>query len=102
MSRLAQQHRDLHHALTSQSADEQRSSVERIVVKRLGNHAWTLQEQVELGNPTQEQYEEAFRRARAASAARLMIDPNSSAEDAVYEALHALPSDIDPLPLVRP
>jgi hypothetical protein len=114
VSRLAQQHADLHRALTEHSLVEQRAAVERLVsaavranglsfgdasaagaVKRFDDQAWDVQQQVERGEAAQEEYEAAFRRARAASAAWTLADPTADLADAAYEAVHALLPDVD-------
>ena len=118
MSRLAQQHADLHRALTAGSEAEQRAAVERLVaaaveatglspadaragvVQRLDEDAWDLQEQVERGNVRQDEYEAAFRRARAASAAQTLADPRADLADAAYEAIHALQPHVDAVSII--
>lgn len=119
MSRLAQQYGDLHRTLAARSSLEKRAAVERLVavalhangvtaavasapgaVERLDEQAWDVQEEVERGAATQEQYETAFRRARAASAARLLAEPDCDLEEVAYEAVHGLPADVEALPIV--
>ena len=119
MSRLAQQYADLHRSLAAQTAVEKRAAVERLVavaldandgtaavasapggVERLDEQAWDVQEQVERGTATQEQYEDAFRRARAASAARLLAEPDCDLDEVAYEAVHGLPAGVDALPVI--
>lgn len=68
--------------------------------ERLDERAWLVQEQVERGSATQEQYAAAFRRARAASAVQALAGPQAALEDAAYEAVHALPEDVDALPII--
>jgi len=94
VSRLSQQYVDLHRALSARSAVDQQAAVERLIaaaldangltaadvsaageVERLDEQAWLVQEQVERGSATQEQYEAAFRRARAASAVQSLAGP---------------------------
>lgn len=119
MGRLAQQHADLHRVLTAGSEAEQRAAVERLVaaaveatglspadaraaeaVQRLDEQAWDLQERMQRGNVRQVEYEAAFRRARAASAAQTLADPRADLADAAYEAVHALPPDADALTII--
>lgn len=119
VSRLAQQQPRLYRALTERTDIEQRAAVERLVgvavranglstdgvggagaVEHLDEQAWALQEQVERGAATQDDYEGAFRRARAASAAQTLADPAADLADAAYEAVHALPPDVDALFLI--
>ena len=120
MSRLAQQYGDLHRILTGQNAVERRATAERLVAaalsanaltwatasaqgedERRDDHAWGLQAQVEAGSATRAEYERAFRRARAVTAARLLSEGAGGVEDAVYEAVHALPSNADVLAIMR-
>lgn len=119
VSRLSQQYVDLHRALSARSAVDQQEAVERLIaaaldangltaadvsapgeVERLDEQAWLVQEQVKRGSATQEQYEAAFRRARAASAVQSLAGPQVALEDAAYEAVHALPADVDALPII--
>lgn len=69
-------------------------------VASLDEQAWYLQEQVERGDAPPEQYEAAFRRARAASAAQTLSDPEADVADAAYEAVHALPPGVDALTVI--
>ena len=119
VSRLAQQHADLHRVLTAGSEAEQRAAVERLVAaaveatglsradvreagaaQRLDERAWDMQEQVKCGNVRQDEYEAAFRRARAASAVQTLADPRADLADAAYEAVHALPPHIDGVSII--
>ncbi len=120
MSRLAQQYGNLHRALAAQDdAVEQRAAVERLVavaldangmtaavaiapgeVEHLDEQAWDMQEEVERGNATQDQYETSFRRARAASAVQLLAKPDCELEDVAYEAVHGLPAHVDALSII--
>ncbi|MGZ4657368.1 MAG: hypothetical protein ACXVGE_10410 [Blastococcus sp.] len=119
MSRLAQQHADLYRALTERSLVEQRAAVERLVsaavranglsfgdaraagaVERFDDQAWDVQAQVERGDAAHGEYEAAFRRARAARAAQTLADPTADLADPAYEAVHALPPDVDLLALI--
>ncbi len=119
VSRLSQQYADLHRVLSARSAVEQQAAVERLVAtaldansltaadvsapgefERLDERAWLVQEQVKRGSATQEQYEAAFRRARAASAVQSLARPQAALEDAAYEAVHALPADVDARPII--
>jgi hypothetical protein len=120
VSRLAQQHPDLYLALTARPQVEQRAAVGRLVAaavsanglsaddasgagvaERLDDQAWDMQEQMERGNATRADYEVAFRRARAASAAHALAGLEADLADAAYEAVHALPADHDALSLIR-
>jgi hypothetical protein len=69
----------------------QRDEVERLELE-LNERAWTLQEQIESGGTRREQYDDAFRRARAAGAMKLALDTDArtAAAEAVYEASHAV------------
>jgi hypothetical protein len=68
-----------------------RDEVERLE-RQLDERAWTLQEQVESGGARRTEYQEAFRRARAAAAMRMALDPNArtAAADTVSEASQAV------------
>jgi len=62
------------------------------VTSELDAQAWDLQDLVDAGAASQEEYEEAFRKARAAAAVgyALDADPLTSACEAVYEAQAAI------------
>jgi hypothetical protein len=69
----------------------QRDQVERLELE-LDEHAWTLQEQIESGGAGREEYDGAFRRARAAGAMKMALDTDArtAAAEAVYEASQAV------------
>lgn len=114
MSRLAQQYGDLRSALDAQRPSDRGAAVERLVaaaldaagldaseatavglVEHLDEQAWTVRERVEQGKATQEEYEAAFRRARAASAVQMLADSDAVWDDVAYEAIHALPTNVE-------
>lgn len=114
MSRLDQQWPEVGRLLATQSAASRRSLALRAAtaartrwtlkdpqddevlaaeVKRLDELAWQVQEDAEGGRATNEQYELAFRRARAMHAT--LFARQGHADDAIYEALHALHESFD-------
>jgi hypothetical protein len=68
-----------------------RDEVERLQLA-LDERAWALQEQVESGGAKREEYRDAFRRARAAAAMKMALDPNpqTAVAESVYEASQAV------------
>jgi hypothetical protein len=119
VSRLGQHYADVHRALAALSALEKQAAVERLVavsldangvsaaiasapgeVERLDEQAWHVREQAERGTARQEQYEAAFRRARAASAAGLLAAARCDLDEVAYEALHGLPADVEGVPII--
>jgi hypothetical protein len=74
---------------------EERGAIQRLT-EELDNVAFDLQDQMETGEATHEQYEEAFLRARAASALDFAFEEDTAhaASESLYEAYHA----IDDLP----
>lgn len=68
------------------------SPVQLIDVEHLDEVAWDAQDRLEAGLGSEAEYLVAFRRARAASAA-LLVEQNADPQEALYEALHALPPD---------
>jgi hypothetical protein len=68
------------------------------VVNQLDDHALSIQDAVEVGEAKESSYEEAFSRARAASAVQYAFqdDPLMAAADALYEA-HAATGDLGSL-----
>lgn len=72
-------------------------------VGRLDERAWDLQDAVESGGASEAHYLAAFRRARAASAARFArcAEPESAALDGVYEAANATESPDQLIAAVR-
>ncbi len=68
-----------------------RDEVERLELE-LDERAWTLQDQIESGGSRRSEYQDAFRRARAAGAMKMALDTNArtAAAEAVYEASHAV------------
>jgi hypothetical protein len=68
-----------------------RDQVERLELE-LDERAWTLQAQVESGGARRDEYDEAFRRARAAGAMKMALDGNArtAAAETVFEASHAV------------
>ena len=68
-----------------------RDEVERLELA-LDERAWTLQEQVQSGGAMRDEYQEAFRRARAAGAMKMALDADArtAVAETVYEASHAV------------
>jgi hypothetical protein len=68
-----------------------RDEVERLE-QDLDERAWTMQEQVESGGAQRDEYMQLFRRARAAAAMKMALDPNArtAVSETVYEASHAV------------
>ena len=68
-----------------------RDEVERLE-RQLDERAWTLQEQIGSGGAMRTEYEEAFRRARAAAAMKLALDADArtAVSETVFEATHAV------------
>lgn len=68
-----------------------RDEVERLELA-LDERAWSLQDQIESGGAGRTEYEEAFRRARAAGAMKMALDTNArtALTETVYEAWHAV------------
>lgn len=68
-----------------------RDEVERLE-QDLDDRAWTLEEQIESGGGKRAEYDEAFRRARAAGAMKMALDQNArtAVAEAVYEASRAV------------
>jgi hypothetical protein len=62
-------------------------------VQRLDEIAWELQQLSEFQKGSGDQYDEAFRRARAMNAT--LFARYGDPEEAIYEALHALPDGFD-------
>lgn len=62
------------------------------ITNELDEQAWDIQDLVDAGAASQEAYEEAFRKARAAAAVGYALDPDprASAFEAVYEAQAAV------------
>jgi hypothetical protein len=69
----------------------QRAEVERLELE-LDERAWMLQDQIESGPATREDYRDASRRARAAGAMKMALDANArtAMAEAVYEASQAV------------
>jgi hypothetical protein len=69
----------------------QRAEVERLELE-LDERAWMLQDQIESGAATREDYRDASRRARAAGAMKMALDANArtAMAEAVYEASQAV------------
>lgn len=69
---------------------DERQHVKELEVE-LDSTAWDIQDRVELGDRSQEQYLEAFRRARAASTLWFALDedPLHAAAESTYEAISA-------------
>jgi hypothetical protein len=103
VSRLAQQYAALYDALEAKRRTDRRAAVQRLVVaavdangfvaseatevglaERLDEQAWQVQEQIQQGKATQEEYEVAFRRARAASAVQMLADSEAAWDDVAY------------------
>jgi hypothetical protein len=68
-----------------------RDEVERLELD-LDERAWTLQDQIESGGAKRPEYDQAFRRARAAGAMKMALDANArtAVTETVYEASHAV------------
>jgi len=68
-----------------------RDEVERLE-QDLDDRAWTLQEHIESGGANRAEYEQALRRARAAGAVKMALDPNATTAvaEAVSEASRAV------------
>lgn len=68
-----------------------RDEVERLELD-LDERAWTLQDQIASGAAKRSEYDEAFRRARAAAAMKMALDTNArtAVSEAVFEASHAV------------
>lgn len=77
----------IHHHYDGPRRDE----VQRLELA-LDEHAWTLQERVESEGAPCDEYLQAVRRARAAAAMKMALDPNArtAVTEAVYEASHAV------------
>jgi hypothetical protein len=77
-------------------ADDCRTSPDlAALLDLLDRAAWSLQEMVDLGNATYDEYVVAFRKARAVNAWMIITDDASLAGccASLYEALHALDGD---------
>jgi hypothetical protein len=70
-----------------------REQVESLELE-LDERAWTIQSELDSGGGNATEYENAFRRARAAGAAKMALDanPRTAVAEAVYEAAHAVDS----------
>jgi hypothetical protein len=68
-----------------------RDQLERLELE-LDEHAWTLQEQVQSGGARRDEYQDAFRRGRAAGAMKMALDADArtAVAESVYEASHAV------------
>jgi hypothetical protein len=77
---------------------EERGAVKRLT-EELDNVAFDLHDQMDTGEATQEQYDEAFFKARAASALDYAFEEDAAraASESLYEAYHA----IDDLPALQ-
>jgi hypothetical protein len=77
--------------VNSRYGDPRRDEVERLE-QALDERAWTLQEQIESGGAKRGEYEEAFRRARAAGAMKMALGAHArtAAAETVYEASQAV------------